>query len=318
MLTVTKLTARLGGRIAVQRIQEEEAMKTRGMLAVALLAVLLVAAAAQAQGVVLRYKYTQGGVDKYVMKGSFNGQVSGGQEAAMPLSITMDGGLTVKTSAVTSAGIASQTTTIDHMNVTSSAMGMETQMTVENGKTTILVNGQPMEMPQGTPGMDVLAKPIKAKIDSRGRVVSLDTSGMGDMFGGFDPSTLSQMSVAFPEGAVTPGQSWSNSAKMPMKIMGQNMQLALNFTYTFVGMEKYKGTDVARIGIKGTSTMSGTAATAPLQTMKQTFSGYDYFDTVKGRSLYTKLDMEQTMSGAGAPNQPMNMSMAGNVEITRQ
>jgi len=293
-------------------------MKTRGMLAVALLAVLLVAAAAQAQGVVLRYKYTKGAVDKYVMKGAFNGQISGVQEAATPLSVAMDGGITVKTSAVTSAGVASQATTIDHMNVTSSMMGIETQMTIEGGKATILVNGQPMEMPQGMPGMDFLGKPIKAKIDARGRVVSLDMGGANQMFGGFDPSTLSQMSVAFPEGAVTPGQSWSNSAKVPVKVMGQGMELALNFTYTFVGMEKYKGTDVARIGIKGTSAMRGTAANAPLQSMKQTFSGDDYFDTATGQSLYTKLRMEQTMSGAGAPNQPMNMSMVGDMEITRQ
>jgi len=100
--------------------------------------------------------------------------------------------------------------------------------------------------------------------------------------------------------------------------MGQGMELALNFTYTFVGMEKYKGIDVARIDIKGTSQMRGTAANASLQNMKQTFNGYDYFDTAAGRSLYTKIGMEQTMSGVGAPNQPMNMSMAGNMEITRQ
>ena len=293
-------------------------MKTRGMLAVAVLAVLLVAAAAHAQGVVLRYKYTQGAVDKYVMKGAFNGQVSGGQEAAMPLSVAIDGGMTVKTSAVTAAGVASQQTTMDHMNVSSSAMGIETQMTIEGGKTTILVNGQPMEMPQGMPGMDFLAKPIKAKIDTRGRVVSLDMGGLNEMLGGFDPSTLSQMSVAFPEGAAAPGQSWSTSSKVPIKVMGQGMELALNFTYTFVGMETYKGIDVARIDIKGTSQMRGTAANASLQNMKQTFNGYDYFDTAAGRSLYTKIGMEQTMSGVGAPNQPMNMSMAGNMEITRQ
>jgi hypothetical protein len=293
-------------------------MKTRGMLAVALLVVLLAAVAAHADGVVLRYKYTQGAVDKYVMKGAFNGQISGAQEAATPLSVVVEGSLTVKTSAVTTAGVASQETTIDRMNVSSSMTGVETQMTIEGGKTTLLVNGQPMEMPQGMPGMDFLGKPIKAKIDTRGRVVSMDTGGLNEMFGGFDPSTLSQMSVAFPQGAVTPGQSWSNATKVPIKIMGQRMELGLNFTYTFVGMEKYKGVDVARIDIKGTSQMSGTAANAPLQNMKQTFGGYEYFDTAAGDAPYTKIHMEQTMSGTGAPNQTMSMSMAGDIEITRQ
>ena len=298
-------------------------MRIKGLVAaVVLLAAAAMVAAAQ-DGLTLRYQYKAGTIDKYTMRGTFNGTMSGAGgagEAAMPISVSIDGAMTIKTTAVSDAGVASQQMTVNRVEANTDMMGMAAQIIMEGGKVTVLVNGQPMEMPEGMPGMDSIGQPIGMKIDSRGRVLELNTSSMGEMFGGFDPSMMQQTSVAFPEGPVTPGQTWSNSVKLPMKVMGQDMLLALDFSYTFVGTEKYKGVDVARINLEGRDEMRPAAGgSGGLESMKQTFSGYELFDYSAGRAPYGKITMNQVATVAGGANQaPMTMNIAGDLEILLQ
>ncbi|UCH34838.1 MAG: hypothetical protein JSV65_00345 [Armatimonadota bacterium] len=293
-------------------------MRTRSAVIAVLLAIVLVGAAAQAQGLVLRYKYTAGAVDNYVMKGAFEGSMRTANQGEMPIDLSLDGRMRIKTTAVTQDGVASQEMTLDRMEVNTTMMGMEAQMVMEQGQMTLMVNGQPMDLPQGMPGMDALGKPIKSKTNTRGQVLEVDLSGLGDMFGGFDPATMQEASVVFPEGPVSPGDSWSNSLKIPMAVMGEKMELTVNFTYKFIGTEKYKDADVARIALKGTAQMRG-GADAKLESIKQSFSGYELFDYNAGRTPYSKMHMDQVMKMTPAADQPeVNMSIAGDIEMILQ
>ena len=300
-------------------------MKTKGMVVMAVMLVaLLTSVAAQAQeaqeALMLRYTYTAGATDKYVMKGAFEGAMSGGPQGEIPMDIGIEGALTVKTTAVSDKGVASQEIAIERMAVNSSVMGMESQMIAEGGKVTLLVNGQPMEMPEGTPGMEALSKPIKMKLDTRGNVVEMDISSLGDVLGGFDPSAMYRANTAFPEGPVSPGDSWSHSIKIPLNMLGQTTEMTMSFTYTFVGTEKYKGADVVRLSLKGTGELSTTGeGNTPFKDLTQSFSGYELFDFKAGRTPYTKVKMEQAMAGMpGSGEQDMSMTISGDLEVTLQ
>jgi hypothetical protein len=140
---------------------------------------------------------------------------------------------------------------------------------------------------------------------------------MGGVAKGFDPSMMSEMSVLFPEGPVSPGDSWTQQLKIPLTVMQQKMDLALDFTYTFAGVEKFQGKDVAHIDLKGTTTMTGGPVAG--QEIKQTFSGYELFDYSAGRQVYDKIKLNQAMTIPAAQGQPgMSMTVAGDFDITVQ
>jgi hypothetical protein len=285
------------------------------LLAAGLLLVLAVAVAAQAQqGVTLRYNYAAGAVDKYLLKGTLEGVMKMPDAGEMPMTANVNGRLTVKTAAVSDEGVASQDMTLERMEVATNAMGMQALMVMEGGKLTVTVNGQPVEMPYNVPGVEAIGKPIKAKVDARGRVLEMDLSPLGDLAAGFDPTMLQEMSVVFPEGPVNVGDNWSNEMKIPLNVMGQKMELSLNFTYTFAGVQQYKGREVARLDLKGTTRMGAGGESA--DQVKQTLSGYELFDCAAGRQVYDKIKLEQTAADMGAPGQPgATMTMTGDFEV---
>jgi len=292
-------------------------MKTKGMLlAAGLLVVLLVGAAAQAQnGLVLRYRYAPGDVQTYLMKGTVQGAVKTADASEMPVTADMDGRITAKTTAVSDRGVASQEITLGRLTVTTEAMGIQSQAVIEAGKITVTVNGQPVELPQGIPGVAAFGTPIKAKVDPRGRVLQMDTTPLGDLAAGFDPSMLRETSVVFPEGPVNVGDSWSSKMTIPLNMMGRKTNVTLDFTYTFAGVEQYKGKDVARLDLKGTATMAS-AGDSAFQS-RQTFSGFELFDYSAGRDAYDKINLQQTMTMPSAAGQPAaTMTMTGDFEVT--
>jgi len=292
-------------------------MKTKGMLVVIILLVaLVVTATAQAQSLTLRYKYTAGEIQKGALKGAFTGTVQPSGQGEMPIGVNVDGVFSTKTVSVSDASVASQEMKLDRLQVTTDVMNMQMQMVMEGGKVTCTLNGEPMQLPDNTPGLGALGAPIKGEVDTRGRVLKMDLSAMGDVAGGFDPTMLGEMSVLFPEGPVAPGDTWSQEMKIPLTVMKQKMEMAVNFTYTFAGVEKYQDKDVAHIDLKGTTVMTGGESAMQV---KQTFSGYELFDFNAGRQAYDKIKMQQTMTHAGAEGQPgMSMSMVGDFEVTVQ
>jgi len=292
-------------------------MKTKGLsVAAAVLMILVVVAAAAAQpGLTLRYNYTAGEVDNYLMKGTVAGVMKMPDAGEVPITADLNGRLTVKVAAVSDQGVASQEMTLERMEITTDAMGMQAVMVMEAGKLTVTVNGQPVEMPQNVPGMEAIGKPIKAKVDARGRVLQMDLTPLGDLAAGFDPTMLQEMNIVFPEGPVSVGDSWSNEMKIPLNVVGQKMELGLNFTYTFAGIQQYKGREVAKLDLKGTARM-GAGGDSP-DRVKQTFSGYELFDHVAGRQVYDKIKLEQATAEVGAPGQPAaTMTMTGDFEVT--
>jgi len=293
-------------------------MKTKLMLLMAMLTLGLSAVVAAAQnGLLLRYKYTPGAVDSYVLKGTLAGAMSApGQDGQMPLNGTVDGSYTIKTTSVSDQGVAAQQTTLGRMEVAMDLMGMPTTMVMENGQATVTVNGQPMELPKDMPGMSAFGAPIKTKVDTRGRVLDVDLSALGDLGSGFDPSMIQEINILFPDGAVSPGQTWSNVTKLPLKIKGQSLELRISYAYTFAGVEQYQGKDVARINFKGDGGLASQPGGA-FDRIKQAFSGYELFDYNAGRAVYDKVKLEQTMSGPSAPGKPqMTGNMTADFEIT--
>ena len=283
-----------------------------------MLATLAVAATAYADdGLLLRYKYTAGKADTYVVKGVVEGAMMGGP-SPMPLTAGIDMRMTIKTTAVSDQGVASQEMAIDHMAMTTETMGMKVQMLLEGGKLSMLVDGKPMELPADVPGMAALGQTFKAEVDARGQVLKLDLGSMGDIVGGFDPTALQQTTV-FPEGPVAPGATWSQEIKLPLNIMGQKMEVVMKYDYTFVGVEQYKGKDVARINFKGSGQTRAEGAGAPFSNMSQTFTGYEFFDYGAGVGPFAKIHLQQSMAGAASEGQPApTMDMTGDFDVILQ
>jgi len=292
-------------------------MNRRIAIGLVMLVALMVAATAYADdGLLLRYKYQAGKADTYAVKGAMQGTMVGGP-SPMPLTVNVDMRMTIKTTAVNDQGVASQEMAIDRMAVTTETMGMQMQMLLEGGKLSMLVDGKPMELPANVPGLPDLGQTFKAKVDARGRVLELDLGSMGDMVGGFDPAALQQTTV-FPEGPVAPGATWSQEIKLPLKIMGQKMEVVMKYDYTFVGVEQYKGKDVARINFKGSGQTRVEGAATPFS-MSQTFTGYELFDYGAGASPSAKIHLQQSMAGAVSEGQPAPaMDMAGDFEVNLQ
>ena len=293
-------------------------MKRIGMVVTVLVAALVVAATAYADdGLLLRYKYKAGKADTYAVKGAMQGAMMGGP-SPMPLTVNVDMRMTIKTTAVNDQGVASQEMAIDRMAMTTETMGMQMQMLLEGGKLSMLVDGKPMELPANVPGMEALGQTFKAKVDARGRVLELDLGSMGDMLGGFEPTALQQTTV-FPEGPVAPGATWSQEIKLPLNVMGQKMEVVMKYDYTFVGVEQYKGKEVARISFKGSGQTRAEGAQAPFSNMSQTFTGYELFDYGAGVGPSAKIHLQQSMAGPAREGQPATtMDMAGDFEVTLQ
>lgn len=289
-------------------------MRAKSLVAAGLVGLMACAAVTAAgKALLLRYKYKPGAVDKYVMKGGFTTSlVREGATHQVGEKATLDAKLTVKTTAVNAAGAASQELSVDRMEMT--ARG--TKIVVEHGKATILVNGKPLKTPPKQ-YEKMLGEPVKVQVDSRGAVVKSAAAASRGPSSAFDPAQFQHMTVVFPQGAVAPGQKWSGSIKLPA---GSELPRSLDFTYRFVGTERYKGTQVARINVSGAGKLQGaTGGKAPVESVKQNLNGYELFDYKAGRVSYIKWKVQQVVTrAAGEKQQPVTAIMNGEIEVARQ
>lgn len=292
-------------------------MNKRIAMGLVMMMAFSVAAAAYADdSLLLRYKYQAGKADTYAVKGGMQGTMTSGG-GPIPMTVNTDMRMTAKTTAVSDQGVASQEAAIDRMAMTSEAMGMKTQVLLEGGKLSMLVDGKPVELPPNMPGIDALGQMFKAKVDARGRVLDLDLGSMSDLSGGFGPAAL-QQTIVFPEAPVAPGATWSEESKLPFSMMGQKMDLVMKYDYTFVGVERYKGKEVARINFKGSGWSDVKGAEAPFSTMF-TFTGYELFDYGAGVSPFTRIHMQQSGAVQVSEGQPgLAMDITGDFDMTLQ
>ena len=292
-------------------------MRTRGMLAVVVLGFAFCATAYAAKGILLRYKYKAGASQKYAMRATMTTRMSGVKQAAPGANtMTMKGSLTVKTTAVSAAGVAAQEVKITDMEMVAPGM----KMTLKNGKMSGTMGGKPMKMSKEEQDQAVDMS-LKQKVDTRGQVVGSAESA-GSPLSGMGPFGSNQITAVFPKNAVSPGHKWSQTIKTALGAGGAAPAMSVDMTYRFAGLEKYKGADVARITFQGKGKMGPTpkGGRAGMGDVNQTLSGYQLFDYKAGVARYIKVksqDVAKPRAAAGkAPSG--SMTMTSDMEIILQ
>lgn len=295
------------------KTERSKTVRATGVVAALGTVVLVVGAAHADDGLLLRCKHTAGAVETYAVKGTLRGELKPPKGEARPSAAEVEMVVTVRTTAVDGQGAASQQTTIDRLAVTSETMGGKTEMVVEGGKATIASDGRSRELPLGVPGMEGFGQPLQAKVDARGRTLEADDAGRRTL-GGIDPYIIRQTTI-LPERAVASGDTWSQAVSLPVAVLGLRIVVPMEYDYKLEGLDQYKGKAVARITFTAGGQVRGADIKRPFEVMTQTLSGYDLFDYAAGRSVFSRLHMEQTINGLGAAGRPSaSVTMAGDFD----
>lgn len=291
-------------------------MRRGGVVVPIMVGALAVLAAAE-QGLVLRYRYATGRVERYALKAAFT--VTGPTNGPLPGpgSYRAEGVIKLKTISVSTVGVASQEARVERMEMT----GDGTKTTWKNGTLTVQMNGQPYRMTREDQENEraELLRPMRQEVDARGEVTSArDRSDEGLFVAGLNPLGLEQqMSVIFPDGPVAPGQTWAQTIKL-LTGAARAPDLTVGMTYKFVRTEKYKGADVARISFEGKGRFAE-------DSLKHRVSGYQLFDSRAGVARYINMKTDQAiailMPAGGAKQSASNkviMAAKGEIELARQ
>jgi len=292
-------------------------MRTRGTLVIVALAMASCATAHSAKGLLLRYKYTPGTSEKYAMRAIVTIRVTGCKQAPPEVeNITMNGTVTIKRTAVTAAGVATQEIKFNEMELVGHGM----KIAYKNGKMSTTTDGKPMPMTKEEQAQTVDMS-LKQKVDTRGQVVG-GVEGTGASFG-MGPFGSDQMAAVFPKSPVSPGQKWSQTMKMTPRAP-HGVAITVDMTYRFAGFERYKGADVARITFegKGNAVAMPKGMPAVMADVNRTLSGYELFDYKMGVARYVEVNSHNLAKPRPAAGKPpygtMTVTMVGYMEIIPQ
>jgi hypothetical protein len=296
-------------------------MKTKAVLAAAMFAAM-VGAAAQAQGrLKLRYHFAAGDMRIYAVKATCYARwawASGDRmDPVAPTTVLVHGTMAVRTAKVGPDGAARQA--LQRIAMTCTMPGQESRYSIEAGKARAVVNGETHEW--RTPKLDaeVFGCPLASTLDVRGRLRLMDGARL--RIEHYDGSLMHQSVPILPPAVVSPGDHWSQEVVLPVEIIGRNLDLAMNYRWTLVGMETYKGRHVARISFDGAGKISGDAGKGSFSTIERKCHGYELFDYQAGQALYHTEKVEQIAAGerrrapGRPPAAPMNITMTADTEI---
>lgn len=239
-------------------------------------------------GRVFRYRLTAGGTITTKMEGLPTPAGAPAPPAGgFPMELQMTMEISQRIKEVAPDGSATITQQLETMSMTNNVMGQQMLSKFENGKFTMSMNGQPMQMPPGgrSDAMTMAGKPVDLKITRRGQVLAVEGAGreaiarmfqgtnLGQVFGGGTPGA--GMTI-LPETPVKVGQSWNDKqlVNLPIPIPGPpgapptSLQINYAVQNTLTGLEGQGANRVAVITTKADVTMPETKINVPADPQK--------------------------------------------------
>ncbi len=303
--------------------------------ALVVLVVLLAAVAANAEGVLLRYKFVpqQELAYDFWMVGT-GGMIVAGvpvlpQQSKIPgrLEMQLEGNasFTMLVTAVDEQGNGTLGLEMGPLAMQMQAMGKSFHMTMDLTKGTIEVDGESIEMPAG-PMQQVLPsfENLSWTISPRGKLVAI--SGLPELLtgGGAMPQMpmfanmadfqklLKEMPAWLPEAPMAVGDSWGMQMALPLPGMSGEPLPEFAIKYTLERLGEIDGRRIARIGFEGALEGAEMAIPMPAGPAEQQRGAAEDMnmtltETVDGQ-IYLDLDAGQMHSGRG--NVTIDVSMA--------
>lgn len=98
------------------------------------------------------------------------------------------------------------------------------------------------------------------RVDNRGEVLKNEidpqsaqaNSGLTELNENLQ-AALAAVTVPLPAKTVKPGESWKETRTLPLEVAGQADKVTLKLTYTYAGLRKRDGRDVAVLNVRGTA-----------------------------------------------------------------
>jgi hypothetical protein len=172
-------------------------------------------------GEVLRYRMTTAGTMITKMEGLPGGAGSPLAAGGFPMEMDLTLEMHQRIKEVAADGTASVAQQVKSMAMNNKVMGQQMSSKFEGGKFTMLMNGQPMNLPPGQAGNpgEALNRTVEMKISRRGQVHGLEGAAreaLSRVFQGayvghaFGTGTMGAGMVVLPDAPVKMGQSWED------------------------------------------------------------------------------------------------------------
>lgn len=174
-------------------------------------------------GQVLRYRMTTAGTITTKMEGLPGG--AGLAAGGFPMEMDMVMEMHQRIKEVAADGTATVAQQLQSMTMNNKIMGMLMVAKFEGGKFSMLMNGQPMQMPQGqgVNPAEAMKRAIDMKISRRGQVIGMEGAAreaLQKLFQGaqvshaFGSGTMGAGMLVLPEAPLKVGQSWEEKSLM--------------------------------------------------------------------------------------------------------
>ncbi|MFC1474641.1 hypothetical protein ACFLQK_01230 [bacterium] len=284
---------------------------------------LLLAAAAAAEPVELRYRFTPGDHMEYIMTVGGEGEIemvmTGAAKKEIPVDMDILMRLSTDVKSVDDDGLALLESTITRYLI---SQGGEPMMDYSADKDPD--DEATAEM------MKLFAEPLVMKVDDRGGVK--EVSGMeklAEISPQFDiAELLSRMQQPFPDHPVEIGETWTQSAAIGGGGAGSEEQ-EITSNFEFVGYETVKDLNCVKIKTSFIGDMSGImesmisqfpmAKNAQVEYLMMNLSGHMFFQPDAGILIAMEFNMKQDMAmtvdiALGKEAKTMKMKMTMNME----
>ena len=284
------------------------------------LVVLLAAVAANAEGVLLRYKFVpqQELAYDFWMVGTGGMTIAGvplppeqgGMPGKLQMQLEANASFRLPVTAVDEQGNGTLGLEMGPLSMQMQAMGRSFHMAMDLTKGTMEVDGESIPMPAGPmQQMLPLFENLSWTISPRGKLVAISGlpelpsggAGMGQMpmfanMGDWE-KLLKEMPAWLPEDPVAVGDSWDMQMAIPMPGMGADPLPEFAIKYTLEALGEIDGHRVARIGFEGAleganlavpmpvgpGAQEGEAAADMNMALTETFDGQMYLDLDTGQ-----------------------------------
>lgn len=297
-------------------------------------AAILTTGICQAQGpLVLEYKFTQGQTLNYLFSLEGEATTSVEQAPLPPIQTTMQGRIDCvqRIGEVYDDASARVEMSCPGMVLNMNTAGQSISILWENGKLSLMVNGQAQPAPEGMDFSKIpfLGAPLKLRIDRLGRVVEMQPADLGVLQGMVGNLNFSELLKAsqnqLPDHPVGVGESWT--AEVKVALPGTDQSLTANALYTLAGIETLNGQEVARIAMNGSvqaanlkfaaPTPEGAPAEVVIEELKQDAQGTIWFATQLGQPVKNELSMTMhEVISAPSPMGPQKVSVDMKMNMT--
>lgn len=213
-----------------------------------------------------------------------------------------------------------------HKTKGSQAELKQVEMGFERVVATVEMGGQQIPVP----GIDEMSKiGMTFDMDGRGQMTKVELVGAEQVgpqaaqIANEMKKSLAQNALVFPEKKVARGESWTITQKVPTRLPGASgdmVPMTVKTVYKYVGMEKHKDRQVARIDtvIKVSLHGKGQQMGVPIQTdLEGAGDGVAYFDVARGQLFESSADflVKGKVSGS-SKGQPVTTDMKIDMKVT--